>query len=288
MNHYPYRLLVTVLIPVALLLSCKKQSLIAGRASGPIQVDGLTEDWQSVSPLESDKYHFRLAAQHDDQTLYFLLSSEDPTAQRQLINSGLILWFDQDGDGRKDFGIKYPRGIFERGLNPMEIFMTLFKRDGSWNEKGFADYVRKWCSDIQLLDAKGNNLGILNHYEAEECGIRFQMAMHNNLLAYELAVQRQGTKKVKWDLSNKTGFRVGFETPPFDFSAMRRPMGGFAPGGADAGGGGGMPMGGRGMGRGPGGGGEMPMPTGDFGGPPMGGMPMAEPINWQLSVILTQ
>ena len=285
MNAFRMLAVSFAVIAGASLLHCKKQIVSSNRAETPPVIDGLSDEWQSGVML-NEKWQVAYALSNDDRYLYLMLSSDHPGSQSRLLMSGLVVWLDTQGDGKKDIGFKYPIGIFERGLNPGEVMRSLMGRNG-WDEAGFRSYVKNWCSDIQLIDDKNKNLGMLNHRDAQACDIHFQLALHENKLVYELAVPLDGTPKHPWNLRG-TNFRLGFEAPKFEFSGMRRPMGGFAPGGAESGGG--SPVGGGRGGRGGGGGGgAMPMPDG-------GGMPQApargmfnsDPINLWMTVSLAK
>lgn len=137
----------------------------------------------------------------------------------------------------------------------MELFAALHPQEGDIDEARVNYHLGRYFRDLQILDPKNNNLGILAPNEAKELGIQFALKYSKGKMIYELCLPLEGGGRQPWSLTASPKIALGLETPEFDFSPMR----GMRPGGMGmmdaSGGGGGRGSAGRNMNGGLAGGG---------------------------------
>ena len=89
--------------------AASKAKLASDWTAMPVVVDGTSTAWSAFTSVEKD-VRLSIAVKNDDQYLYLaLLTSDTPTAL-QVLNQGLVVWFDIEGRSRKRLGIQYPMG----------------------------------------------------------------------------------------------------------------------------------------------------------------------------------
>ncbi|RPI01679.1 MAG: hypothetical protein EHM72_05925 [Calditrichaeota bacterium] len=282
------RLFISPFLLLLFISGCKKQVLTSQIPENPLVIDGLNSEWNS-NLIVDEKTKVSYAVQNDTKNLYLLLMTDDISTQHRLLMTGLVLWLDEQGDGVKEAGVKFPRGLMERELPAGDFFRSLHDRSGKFDEERFQAFTKEWCRDVQIVDHKSNNLGIFTHREAEQMGIQFQLGLHDNKMIYELCLPLEISGRVQWHFAPQ--ITLGIETPQMQFSGMRpmRPTSsadaGGSPGGSPGGGRGGR-GGGRGGGAIPEGNAETELAGAGQGG---GGRGMnSEPIKLSMDVILAK
>ncbi|MBN1560156.1 hypothetical protein JW998_07885 [candidate division KSB1 bacterium] len=243
-----------------LLVQCKKLTLNSQWASEPVTADGEITEWDSALSYDED-LNVSYGIQNDDHSLYVALVTADQELQRHMMMSGLVLWLDADGGQEKEIGFKFPRGLMERGM-PARHVMAAMRNPEGMDEAQFDALIQQNFRDLQIVDARNQNLAIYTLHDAKQHNIQFKLKYSQGRLIYELCLPLDCAGRHPWSIAAAT---VGlcFETPELDFSPMGRP----SPSMTDASGSGsGMRGGGRG-GRGGGAGG----PGGGMGEEEMGG-----------------
>jgi hypothetical protein len=239
-----------VIFTVLGFIQCKKLIVNSQWANEPIKIDGQTTEWESVLSYDED-LDVSYGIQNDDHSLYMAFVTTDQELQRQMMMRGLVLWVDADGGKEKDFGIKFPRGLMERGMPAPRVMAAMRNARDGGNEAEFDNFVQQNFRDLQVVDAKGQNLGIYTQHEAKEYNIQFALKCSPHRMIYELCLPLECTGRHPWSIV-APNVGICFETPEIGSS-----MGGMRPGPSmtDASGGGGMRGGGGRGGRGgPGGG----------------------------------
>ncbi|RQW08829.1 hypothetical protein EH222_05015, partial [candidate division KSB1 bacterium] len=160
-------------------------------------------------------------------------------------------------------------------------------RDGEdgMDETQFDHFIQQNFRDLQIVDAKGQNLAIYTPHEAKGHDIQFALKYSQGRLVYELDLPLECTSRHPWSIAAASTVGLCFETPE-----LGSPMGARRPTMTDASGagaGGGGMRGGRG-GRGggaPGGGmGEEEMGSGMS---PAGGPQMKNLKVWLTATLAT-
>jgi hypothetical protein len=184
--------------------------------------------------------------------MYILLTTADPSLQRQFSGLGVNLWFDSSGGSEQTFGIHYPFHMGGRRQFPSGDERSDFEGGQGENPRT----MEVMSSDMEILGPGKDDRMIVPLAEAKD--IQLKMSTATGQLVFELQVplvrDPQHPHGIGASIAGNVG--VGLETPKFDPAAMHERMGdGMRPPGGDGGGmspgdGGGMYPGGMGGGRG--------------------------------------
>ena len=74
-----------------------------------IVIDGRQNDWDGSLYLLK-KANVMVGVRNDSENLYICFITNDQSAQRQIMRSGLTVWFDPSGGSSERYGIKFPLG----------------------------------------------------------------------------------------------------------------------------------------------------------------------------------
>jgi hypothetical protein len=85
------------------------------RIDGKDGKDGAGAAWAQFVPFSKDS-PFVLSLYNNQNFLYLSLRTSDQAARLQLLQRGLIVWFDAEGGTKKRFGIQYPVGELAYGV----------------------------------------------------------------------------------------------------------------------------------------------------------------------------
>jgi hypothetical protein len=114
--------MLVVLFAACLLISgCDAQEVRTRWADRPITVDGDDSDWAAIPTTYLKDSPVQLGLRNDNDNLYVLLSSVDPSWAMAIRFGNLTLWFDTTGETEEKRGLR-----FRGGVPPSEIFNKLF------------------------------------------------------------------------------------------------------------------------------------------------------------------
>jgi hypothetical protein len=238
------------------LIGCSSTKDLASNWDQPqIKVDGDVSDWGNKLQYFEDK-KVAVGFVNNDSSLYVCLTTTDMSVVMPMFRSGLIIWFEPEGEG-KTFGIKYPLfNMMDMGNQNHEFGegdFTLGNENGSPDGRTRGDFIKRMLerqNDIQILNEDKFPLTLIGLKNND--GIEAKLAYNNDQFVYELKVPLiNKDNKYSYAVSTRPGekLEVKFETGQPDrknFTGMRE--GGMGPqgGGEEPGEGG---MGRRGGGR---------------------------------------
>ncbi|KAA3619537.1 MAG: hypothetical protein DWQ05_02095 [Calditrichaeota bacterium] len=233
---------IILLLPI--LASCKKVEMESQFRENEILIDGKNDDWAGqYTFLEKEKISIGIL--NDKTHLYLSIGTNDRLLIRKIMGQGFVLWFDAQAGKNKKYGIRFPLGRQNPGMD-------------------FAGERGARMPDDRQLEAikTGNELEIIGKDEeilrkvilGSTTDFEVKLNLDYGMLQYELKIPLQKEDEFAIGIGTEAGKKigVGFMTQEMDREKMRSGM----PGG----------MGGRGGGM-KGGGGRM------GGGRPGGGMP---------------
>jgi hypothetical protein len=108
---------VAAVLFVILFTSCNRIEIQSGPRDREINVDGDSSDWKGTLHEAKDA-GFSWGLINDGEYLYIAVATFDRAVERQIMLSGIYLWFDETGKESKNFGIYYPIGLRESGETP--------------------------------------------------------------------------------------------------------------------------------------------------------------------------
>jgi len=232
---------VLAILAVILLVvnGCGSEELTSRPKDRDITIDGAYEDWQGALEFVEDA-DVSVGLMNDGEFLYIALVVGDRTVRRQIMMSGLYLWFDPEADEAKRFGIRYPIGLQE---DATDIPAIMREQDPEKLKDSFQEKTKE-----MLVVGHGDQTwrrtetGSVRGVEAAAGGDQYML-----VLEYKVPIGRTG--QYGYGIGSEPGavVGVGLETPEIDFKAMREQMDGGRKGGGRGGMGGGMPGGGGGM-----------------------------------------
>lgn len=207
--------------------ACKTMELTSRWTETPITIDGNDAEWES-SHLAVDGVGL-VGVRHDANYVYLCLVPVDRQLGRQIIMSGLNIWFDTTASQKRLSGLRYPAGIQPDMMRPFGEPDTAVMNKvivGSLNEVDLLGADDLTSRRFQLVELKG---------------ISARTSIVNEKLICELRIPRHANDYLTLGHSNTLDLLI--ETPEF-----KRPEGGPSFGGR-----GGMRPGGMGDGGRPGG-----------------------------------
>lgn len=212
------------------LSACKTLELTSRWTETPITIDGNDAEWES-SHLAVDGVGL-VGICHDADYVYLCLVPVDRQLGRQIIMSGLNIWFDTTGSQKRLTGLRYPAGIQPDMMRPFGEPDTAIMNTA----------IAKSLGEVDLLSE--DDLTSRRFQLIELKGISARTSIVDEKLICELRIPRHTNDYLTLGHTNTLDLLI--ETPEF-----KRPEGGPSFEGRD-----GMQPGGMG-GRRPGGSGRM-------------------------------
>jgi hypothetical protein len=234
-----------VLSPIVLLLGavagCGSEELQSLARDRDITIDGDIRDWQgALQFLEDADLSYGLV--NDRQAMYIVLVVGDREVRRQIIMSGMYMWFDPTGEKNKRFGLRFPIGLQEDVTDMMPMMQ---QQDPSQFQEKFEASAKEMMV-IGVHDSDWRRTGV-----RDVGGIEAAAIADENKLVLEFKVPVTNDGQYGYGIGAYAGsvIGLGIETPEIDFEEMREQMR-TAKGGRGGGGRGGWGGGGGGRGGG--------------------------------------
>ncbi len=188
------------------------------RGDTEIVVDGVNTEWQGrLSPVKD--VPVSIGFFNDDRYLYFCLTTSDRATRAQIMRRGLIVWIDQGGGKKKDFGIEFPVGMSG---------MYMVEQTGGDTGEGRDRQAQPLEASKDRLVVLGPGKNDRRDLAFEEApGIEAKIGESQGVMVYEMRVPLAKTETQPYAIGAKpdTIVGVGLETPEIDRSATPQHMG---------------------------------------------------------------
>jgi len=241
-----YLLMVIALVGGVSVGCGSEEELMSTALDREITVDGDAGDWEGILQFVEDG-NMSYGLTNDSQSMYIVLVVGDREVRRQIIMSGLYLWFDPEGEESKQFGIRFPIGLQEDIADMMPL---LQEQDPGKLSESFDETVK------EMLVIGPHDQSWRRAPVGTVDGIETAAKADPNMLVLEFRVPVSNDGQYGYGVGAFPGdvIGLGVETPKIDVEEMREQMkaAGGGRGGMGGGKSGGM-GGGRGGGRGGGG-----------------------------------
>lgn len=219
-----------------------------------ITIDGVDTEWEgNTTYIEKEKVAISLL--NDESYVYIRLVSRNSDINRQVMMSGLTIWFGPEGGKKKEIGIRYP-------LGPEKMAMPMMERDRMEDQEERKEMFKRTMNEMEILSRDEKYRVALTG--ADTLGIGVKAGFSQGMIVYELKVSLNKDVDHPYGIGINTtalttgksveSINIGFETSGFDREKMIDRMEGGRPPGME----GGRPPAGGGRGRPPGGYGEEP------------------------------
>jgi hypothetical protein len=272
---------------VLLVSACKTLEMNSLRPDREILIDGSDSEWGGANAT-LEKANVSVGFFNDANSLALCLVCTDRARRVQILDQGLIVWFDPNGGNAESFGVQFPVGMMEKGMSIRALDQEEDGPDPFQMQKWYDFYQ----SQMEIF-GQGAERGVWFPLGAVP-GIQVKVGFDTGKVVYELKVPLVRTERFVNAVGVDTGrtVSVGIETPELETGRMGRgmPRSSSAPGGSQGGGGTGSVggRGGRGGSRGGsrGGGGGTEQPAETAGGGEMPGPSMSDPFKLWIKVRL--
>jgi hypothetical protein len=172
----------------------------------PIRIDGNDEDWHGLTnPVKGQR--FAVGLLNDADALYFCLVTKDRVVSTQIERQGLMVWLDPAGSRKHAFGVQFP---IDPRLQAMRD-PARRPRPASPDAGSLPDDVGQGAVGILgpgKPDAKRVALD-------EAGGIQARVAVHGDVLVYEMKIPLKGSGPGPYTVSAEPGasLRLELQTP---------------------------------------------------------------------------
>lgn len=89
--------------------SCRAQKIQSSRVDNQIIVDGVIEDWKDIPRTFEKDLKMMFSIANNDDNLYIMYCFNDPDLARMIAMRGINIWFNDEGNKDKIFGISFKR-----------------------------------------------------------------------------------------------------------------------------------------------------------------------------------
>ena len=202
-------LLVGLALPLSALSGARPADVLdlsSAWRTQPIRIDGNDEDWRGLtSPVKGQR--FAVGLLNDADALYFCLVTQDRVVSTQILRQGLMVWLDPAGSRKHAFGVQFPIDPRLQAMrNPARRSRSGGPEPGSVPE-----------------DVGQEAVGILGPGKSdpkrvaldEAGGIQARLAVHGDVLVYEMKIPLKGSGPGPYAVSAEPGasLRLELQTP---------------------------------------------------------------------------
>ena len=250
-----------MLVAASCLLGCGGQELVSTWRETEITVDGQDTEWEGAMAYLDDP-GVAIGLLNDAEYLYICLATVDSRVVRQVVGSGLTVWFDPQGGKKEVFGVNFPLGMDPSTMGgppenmsrpepgegePPEGMSRSAPEESGPDPERIRRMLETSVDEMVIMGPEKNRSRRMPVAGSQE--VKVKLGYTGGKLVYEMRVplRRDLEHPDAIGLEDGDDIGMGFETAEIDREAMKERMkgrmgsGGSPPGGMD---GGGPPMGG--------------------------------------------
>ncbi|MDP1993322.1 MAG: hypothetical protein Q8K00_20070 [Syntrophales bacterium] len=173
-----------------LVMGCGMEEMYSAWCDRQVAIDGRDDGIECENALHSiAKGEITVGLLNDEKMLYLRLSTRNQAIQRQVLTTGLIVWFDETGGREKIYGIHFPLSIKNR--RPGSERRPASGRDGakradpSDGPDQFSEISR---GEIEIIRPGKNEHSMVLADDSSPYGIQCRIGNTKGTLVYELRV----------------------------------------------------------------------------------------------------
>ena len=214
---------------VFFIIGCGMNELDSVWCDRKITVNGIDDgtEWKNARYfLDFEAVTFGLL--NDENTLYLMLSTRNQGIQRQITARGFTVWFDEKGEKKKNYGIRFPVGMkLPKGeiAENKEINDKGNKPDSSVNPARANEMLDAMQNEIEIIGPGKGNVLKMSIAEAQNGGIICRIGNNQGNMVYELQIPIRRTDSALYGITT-TGVQtigIGLETSQVQVENFRRP-----------------------------------------------------------------
>jgi hypothetical protein len=178
---------VALMVPI---LGCGMDEMYSAWCDRQVTIDGLDEgaEWENALHLVA-KGEITVGLLNDERMLYLRLSTRNQAIQRQVLTTGLTVWFDETGGQDEIYGVRFPLPIQNRrpGLErrPASGRDGAKRMDPSDRPDPFSEMSQ---GDIEITRPEKNEHSMISADHSSPYGIQCRVGNTKGALVYELRV----------------------------------------------------------------------------------------------------
>jgi hypothetical protein len=202
---------------VASLAGCGDKEIKSSARDRDIVIDGDYNDWEGTLKFDEDA-NLSYGLANDDRSMYIVLVVGDRAVRRQIMLSGMYLWFDPAGEETRKFGLRYPIGLQEEGFDAIMPMMR--ERDPERMRVAFQETTAEF-----MIIGAGEQVWRRGNIHSVE-GVEAAANADKNVLVLEFKVPVGDTGAYGYGIGSKAGavIGLGLQTPELDVEAMKEQM----------------------------------------------------------------
>jgi hypothetical protein len=212
-----FRHLVTICtILIFLLAGCGTVEVTSVWRDRDVKIDGADSgaEWDNARhPIV--KGHVTVGFMNDEQYLYLLFSTRNPTVQRLILAAGLTVWLDDKGGRGTTYGIHFPTG--DQSLD--EPRMSRRERDRKKREAAATDPILDvMMGEIKIIGPGKNERSFIAAENAASYGIHCRIGETDGEMVYELRVPLLRSEAAPYGIAARKVkvIGIGLETGKID------------------------------------------------------------------------
>jgi hypothetical protein len=209
-----------------------------------ITIDGKPMDWEGVPTTYAESPNIAFRVLNDDSNMYVSMASPDDNVLGQIIDRGITVWFDPEGEMDKVFGIRWPGQPPGEapGQRPDPASMRQMMQDPSKMKQRLLEMIDEPPDYLELVGP--NEVIVARLPVTQTQDIKMALGYQSGWFICELKVPLYKSDDHPYAVGAEPDKKIamGFTTPEIDREAMMkamRPEGG-PPGDMNGGGEGGM------------------------------------------------
>jgi len=197
-----------LLIVLSPIIGCSQNILEIGSYWTPekIQIDGYLYDWKDIPMTYFKDEEVSLGILNDNENLYVLLCFRNDMWAQLIRMNGVTLWFDKDGEKKKDYGIRY------KGGNPP----VRMEGDRGVKMENLTREQKERFKEMQGLEPQLTIIDKGKHTITSPCGshgVAVSSSISQGLYIYEFSIPIKEREKEYCLINTQPGqtINVGFE-----------------------------------------------------------------------------
>lgn len=174
--------------------------------SSPVNIDGSQEDWGGIELFLDKKVETECALKNNDTTLFILYVLKDPKFLSSIQSSGLTIWFNTEGEKKKDYGVKFLKNM----VSAADYIASLEQQKGPLSEedkKKILENPSYVFHQVDLINKKKTPSQLDVNEEASKSV--FRTGVKQKVMVYEFAVPLSMFPELEPAKILKVGFEWG-------------------------------------------------------------------------------